>query len=68
MATMIKRKFVCVEPVSSMAKLRFDTEMDSLHSCYVDDEKDGILFLSSVNGKYKFTLSKKQDSNWQIVK
>ncbi len=68
MATMIKRKFICVEPVSSMAKLRFDTEMDSLHSCYLDDEQNGILFLSSVNGKYKFTVNKKEDSNWQIVK
>ena len=68
MTTTIKRKFVCVEPVSSVAKLRFDTEMDHLHSCYVDDEKDGLMFLASVNGKYKFTLDKKQDFNWQIVK
>ncbi len=68
MAVASKRKFVCVEPVSSLAKLRFDTEMDNLHSCYLDDEKDDVLFLSSVNGKYKFMMSKKQDSNWQIVK
>ena len=68
MTTTIKRKFVCVEPVSSMAKLRFDTEMDHLHSCYVDDEQNGTMFLTSVNGKYKFTVNKKQDSNWQIVK
>lgn len=68
MTVTTKRKFVCVEPVSSIAKLRFDTEMDNLHSCYVDDEKNGVLFLSSVNGKYKFTVNKKQDSNWQIVK
>jgi len=39
-----------------------------MHSCYVDDEQNGILFLSSVNGKYKFTVNKKEDSNWQIVK
>ena len=68
MTVTTKRKFICVEPVSSMAKLRFDTEMDNLHSCYVDGEKDGIMFLTSVNGKYKFTMNKKQDSNWQIVK
>jgi hypothetical protein len=42
--------------------------MDNLHSCYVDDEKDGTMFLTSVNGKYKFTLNKAQDFNWQIVK
>ena len=68
MATAIKRKFVCVEPVSCVAKLRFDTEMDNLHSCYIDNENDGTMFLTSVNGKYKFTVNKKQDSNWQIVK
>ncbi len=68
MTTMVKRKFICVEPTSNIAKLRFHTEMDNLHSCYVDDEQNGILFLSSVNGKYKFTVNKKEDSNWQIVK
>jgi len=68
MSTTVKRKFICVEPVSSIAKIRFDTEMDNLHSCYVDDEKEGIMFLTSVNGKYKFTVNKKKDSNWQIVK
>ena len=68
MTTASKRKFICVNPVSNLAKLRFDTEMDHLHSCYVDDEKDETVFLTSVNGKYKFTLNKTQDSNWQIVK
>lgn len=68
MTTASKRKFICVNPVSNLAKLRFDTEMDHLHSCYVDDEKDETMFLTSVNGKYKFTLNKTQDSNWQIVK
>jgi hypothetical protein len=68
MTSTVKRKFICVEPVSSLAKFRFDTEMDNLHSCYVDEEMDGIIYLTSVNGKYKFTMSKKQDSNWQIIK
>jgi len=68
MTTAIKRKFICVEPVSSMAKLRFDTEMDGLHSCYVDDEKDTSFYLTSVNGKYKFIVNKKKDDNWMIVK
>jgi hypothetical protein len=68
MTTASKRKFICVEPVSSLAKLRFDTEMSNLHSCYLDNEKDDTLFLSSVNGKYKFTVNKKQDLNWKIVK
>ena len=68
MTTIAKRKFICVEPVSNIAKMRFNMEMDSIHSCYVDDEQNGTMFLTSVNGKYKFTVNKKQDSNWQIVK
>jgi hypothetical protein len=68
MTATIKRKFICVQPVSNMAKLRFNTEMDGLHSCYVDDEKDGTIFLTSVNGKYKFSMNKKEDSNWVVVK
>ena len=68
METKVKRKFVCVEPVSDRAKMRFHNEMDSLHSCYVDNEKDGMMFLASVNGKYKFAMNKSKDSNWKIVK
>jgi len=68
MTTAIKRKFIYVEPISSMAKLRFDTEMDGLHSCYIDDEREGTIFLSSVNGKYKFSMKRKEDSNWVIIK
>jgi hypothetical protein len=68
MKTETKRKFICVEPVSNLAKMRFDNEMDSLHSCYVDTEENGMMFLTSVNGKYKFTMIKSQDSNWKIVK
>jgi hypothetical protein len=68
MKTATKRKFVCVEPVSDIAKIRFETEMDNLHSCYVDSEKNETMFLTSVNGKYKFTMDVKEDSNWQIIK
>jgi hypothetical protein len=68
MSTATKRKFVCVEPVSSLARLRFDMEMDNLHSCYVDSEEDGLMFLSSVNNKYKFVMNKKDDENWKLVK
>lgn len=68
MTTAIKRKFLCIKPVSSIAKLRFDTEMDSLHSCYLDDEQNGVLFLSSVNGKYKFTVNKYKDQHWMLIK
>ena len=64
----MKRKIITVEPISSIANLRFDADMDKLHSCYVDNEENGNLFLSSINGKYKFSMSKKKDPNWIIVK
>ena len=68
MTATIKRKFVCVQPISGPATFRFNTEMDKLHSCYVDDEVNDTMFLTSVNGRYKFTVQKKEDSNWKIVK
>lgn len=68
MTATIKRKFVCVQPISGAATFRFNTEMDKLHSCYVDSEVNGTMFLTSVNGRYKFTVQKKEDSNWKIVK
>jgi hypothetical protein len=68
MKTATKRNFICVKPVSDIAKIRFETEMNNLHSCYVDSEKNETMFLTSVNGKYKFTMDVKEDSNWQIIK
>lgn len=68
MATKIKRKILNVDPISETAKLRFNTEMDQLHSCYVDEEKSDVVYLTSINNKYKFIMNKKTDSNWRIVK
>jgi len=64
----VKRKMVCVVPQSSAAKLRFYTDMSNLHSCYVDNEVDDILYLSSITGKYRFTMNKKEDSHWVLSK
>jgi predicted regulator of Ras-like GTPase activity (Roadblock/LC7/MglB family) len=68
MTTVIKRKFVCVEPISNIAKMRFNMEMDSLHSCYVEGEDDIMMFLCSVNKKYQFIVNKKNDTNWKLIK
>jgi len=65
---MTKRKMVCVQPKSSMASIRFDLDMDKLHSCYVDDEHNEVLSLTSINKKYKFKMYKKNDDHWVIVK
>jgi hypothetical protein len=63
-----KRKMVCVDPCSNTAQLRFVTEMSKLHSCYVDNEINDILYLTSINGKYRFSMHKKEDRNWAVVK
>ena len=68
MTTKVKRKMICVEPITKQAKLRFDELMNSIHSCYVDDENDASYFLTAVNGKYKLQISKKDDCHWKIVK
>jgi sensor histidine kinase YesM len=63
-----KIKFICVSPVSSNAKNYFYIDMDNLHSCRVKGEKDGKMYLESLNKKHYFWVDKKNDSNWRIEK
>ena len=63
-----KRKIVSVEPITDIAKNRFDLYMNGLHSCYVDDENDYSMYLTSINKKYKFNMNKIGDLNWRVVK
>jgi hypothetical protein len=44
-----KVKFICVSPLSSNAKNYFYIDMDNLHSCRVKGEKDGKMYLESLN-------------------
>ena len=44
-----KKKFVYVFPLSSKAKNRFSNIMESFHACEVQQEKDGMIFLASIN-------------------
>lgn len=59
---------VCVQPKTSIANIRFELDMDKLHSCYVDEEYNGIFSLTSINKKYKFRMNMKNDDNWELVK
>lgn len=68
MTTKIKRKIISVEPISLKAKQRFNDYMDSLHSCYVEEEDTNQFFLCSINKKYRFVIDKKKDENWKLVK
>jgi hypothetical protein len=64
----MKRKIVNVEPISSNARNRFKTKMESFHSCYVDNETDSMFFLSSINKQYYFVVNKQNESHWRFVK
>jgi hypothetical protein len=65
---MIKRKMVCVQPKTSIANIRFELDMDKLHSCYVDNDCNDMLSLTSINKKYKFMMHKIEDNHWNIIK
>lgn len=64
----VKKKFVNVTPLSSKAKNRFANIMDSFHACEVEQEKDGKLFLVSLNRKYCFWVQKNGNEHWQLQK
>ena len=68
MMTKIKRKMVNVEPISAKAKNRFVNILDSLHGCHVEQEKDNMVFLASLNRKYFMWLPKTGNEHWRIVK
>lgn len=67
MMTKIKRKMVNVEPISAKAKNRFVNILDSLHGCHVEQEKDDMVFLASLNRKYFMWLPKDGNEHWRIL-
>ena len=63
-----KTEFICVKPKSSKAKNRFANQMDKLHSCRVEQRKDGKVFLASISGKYFFSMNESADDDWIVIK
>ena len=64
----MKPEFLYVRPRSSEANQRFVNRMDRLHSCKVDKRQDGRVFLSSISGRYLFSLMESDDKDWEIIK
>jgi hypothetical protein len=64
----MKTDLICVKPKSSKAKNRFANMMNSLHTCRVENRKDGKMFLASISGKYWFWMSEGSDDHWEVVK
>ena len=64
----MKPEFLYVRPRSSEANQRFVNKMDRLHSCKVDKREDGRVFLSSISGRYLFSMMESDDNDWEIIK
>ena len=64
----MKSEFLYVRPRSSEASQRFVNKMDRLHSCKVDNRQDGRVFLSSISGRYLFSMMESDDKDWEIIK
>ena len=67
MKTAIKTEFVCVKPRSKEATDRFVNKMDRLHSCKVEKREYGKVYLSSISGRYLFTISETCDDHWEVL-
>ena len=67
MKTTTKPEFSCVKPLTEEAIDRVENKMDRFHSCKVQDRKGGRLYLSSISGRYLFSMAEDGDDNWQIV-
>lgn len=63
---MQRKKFLCVSPMSNIARQRFIHDMNSFHSCLVETETDEEYYLSSLNKEYYFILPKKNNEHWKI--
>ncbi len=64
----MKTEFLCVKPKTSKAKNRFANMMDNLHSCRIEDRKDGQIFLASISGRYFFWINENnEDTHWEII-
>ena len=64
----MKSEFLYVRPRSTEATQRFVNKMDRLHSCKVDNRQDGRVFLSSISGRYLFSIMESDDKDWEIIK
>ena len=64
----MKSEFICVKPRYDAAKDRFDTQMHKLRSRRVDKREYGKVYLSSISGKYLFSMYEGGDDHWEVVK
>ena len=64
----MKSEFIFVKPRTSEAQDRFTNRMNNLHSCRVDKREYGKVYLSSISGKYLFSIHEGGDDHWEVIK
>ena len=67
MKTAVKTEFICVRPRSAQATDRFVNKMDKLHSCRVEKREYGKVYLSSISGRYMFSMFEGSDDHWEVI-
>ena len=65
--TAIKTEFICLKPLSKEAEDRFVNKMDKLHSCRVEKREYGKVYLSSISGRYMFSMFEGSDDHWEVI-
>ena len=64
----MKSEFLYVRPKSDKARSRFVNKMDRLHSCRIDRREHGRVYLSSISGRYLFSMMENEDKHWEVIK
>jgi hypothetical protein len=57
---------ITVQPISKKAKNRFANLMDSNETCIIEQHKNGMMFLTSRNGKNHFWVQVDNDPHWVL--
>ena len=55
-----------VKPISSKAKNRFANLMSNNEICIIEQQRDGMMFLTSANRKNHFWVSIDNDPHWML--
>jgi hypothetical protein len=61
-------KYIYITPLTTNAKFFFNVELDSFHTCKIEEETDERYLVSSINQKRKFWIDKNGNSHWTVTK
>jgi hypothetical protein len=55
-----------VTPISKKAKNRFSNLMNKNETCIIEQQRDGMMFLTSANRKNHFWVRVDNDPHWML--